>query len=407
MSVTEDDASLDETEIYERFNRAMGMGQVIDLYSDISAERDKHLVPFRVYVDDDEDASRSLRAVSFEAVDEILRDGRRFSSSAYSEVTADVFGRSILEMDEPEHRSYRGLLQQAFTRNSLLRWETALVEPVVDRLIDKFESADRVELVRQFAFPFPLEVIAGLFDLPEGQRRTFRRLAVELISSTVDKATALRASAELGELLQPLIDERRTRPGEDVISILAQAQFEGRRLSDDEILGFCRLLAPAGVETTYRSTSNVLLGLLTHPEQLEAVRTDRSLVPQAIEEALRWECPTPAMIRRASCDTEVCGVPIAAGTFVVAHVGAANRDPARWDDPDRFDIFRPGKPNLASGTGPHICLGMHLSRMEVRVALNRLFDRMPAGMRLDPDVDVPVITGQMFRSPASVPVVFR
>ena len=112
------------------------------------------------------------------------------------------------------------------------------------------------------------------------------------------------------------------------------------------------------------------------------------------------------MIRRATCATEVCGVPIPAGTFVIAHVGAANRDPMRWDDPDRFDVFRPFKPNLASGTGPHMCLGMHLSRIEVRIALDRLFDRFPGRIALDPSRETPAITGQMFRSPSSLPVIF-
>jgi cytochrome P450 len=231
-------------------------------------------------------------------------------------------------------------------------------------------------------------------------------LAIELISVTIDRDIAAAASTGLAELLQPLIDARRVEPGEDLISILAHAEFEGRRLTDDEILSFCRLLAPAGVETTYRSTSNVLFGLLTHPDQLEAVRSDRALIPQAIEEGLRWECPTPAMVRRATCDTEVCGVRIRSGMFIVAHVGAANRDPTRWENPDEFDIFRPQRPNLATGTGPHTCLGMHLSRIEVSIALNRLFDRMPDPMRLDETAAVPSISGHMFRSPPSLAVRF-
>jgi cytochrome P450 len=396
----------DMDEIFRRFNDAMGVGTVDDVYTDVSVDRDKHLAFFGILPLAGGTRNYALQALSFEAVEEILRDGKRFSSSAYSEILGPVFGRSILEMDEPEHRSYRALLQRAFTRNELRKWESTLIQPVVDRLIDRFASSGRAELVSQFTFPFPLEVSAGLLDLPLEERRTFHRLAIELISVTVDMPTASRASAALGELLQPLIDERRVRPGADIISVLAAAEFEGRQLTNEEILSFCRLLAPAGVETTYRSSSNVLFGLLTHPVQLAAVREDRSLIPQAIEEGLRWECPTPAMVRRATRDTEVCGVGIRAGTFILAHVGAANRDPARWDNPDAFDIFRPARPNLATGTGPHSCLGTHLTRMEVAVALNRLFDRLPETLRLDPNVEVGPITGLMFRSPRALPVVF-
>ena len=153
-----------------------------------------------------------------------------------------------------------------------------------------------------------------------------------------------------------------------MISVLAQAEHEGERLDDEEIFAFLRLLLPAGAETTYRSSSNLLWALLHHPEQLEAVRDDRSLLPQAIEEGLRWEPPLTGIGRRTTREVEVEGVLLPPDAAVAVSMGAANRDPSRWDRPDEFDIFRDAKPHLAFAFGPHTCLGMHLARMETVVA---------------------------------------
>ena len=165
------------------------------------------------------------------------------------------------------------------------------------------------------------------------------------------------------------------------------------------------MLLPAGVETTYRSTGNLLFGLLSNPEQLDAVRADRSLIPQAIEEAVRWEAPLLIITRVCTRDTQLGGMAIPAGSTVMPLLGAANRDAERYPDPDRFDIFRAPKPNISWGHGVHMCLGMHLARLEMRVALERLLDRLP-GLRLDPDGKDPHIRGQVFRSPTSLPVLF-
>jgi cytochrome P450 len=189
------------------------------------------------------------------------------------------------------------------------------------------------------------------------------------------------------------------------MSVLAHAELDGTRLSDEDIYAFLRLLAPAGAETTYRSSSNLLFGLLSHPEQLHAVRRDPALIPQAIEEGLRWECPLLTIMRTATEDTELEGVPIPAGGAVTVHLGAANRDPSRWPDPDRFDVFRAQKPHIAFAVGPHVCLGMHLARMETRVVLETLFARCP-NLRLDPAADDVHVSGMVFRAPLALPVVF-
>jgi cytochrome P450 len=411
MTVTDAGAPSDEVDPFEQFNRAMGMGVVSNPYPDFGAMRAEHLFAAGPRGFDGQPLHDGppgvVTAASYDAVFEVLRDGRRFSSAGYAEVMGQVMGPTILQMDEPEHHTYRHLLQQAFSRRNMERWEPEVIRPIVDAQIDALLAASdgHAELVRQLTFPFPINVIAALFDLPRDQLPRFHRLAVEMISVSVDMGVALRASAALAELLTPMIQARRTAPGDDLISLLGQAELDGQQLSDDEILAFCRLLLPAGAETTSRSSSNLLVGLLTHPDQLAAVRDDRSLVPQAIEEGLRWECPLLTIFRTVTEDTQVCGVDLPAGTIVLVNMGAANHDDTRWDEPERFDIFRPPQPHVAFASGPHLCLGMHLARTETRVVLEQILDRLP-DVRLDPEAEPPVITGMTFRSPAEIRVLY-
>jgi len=392
---------------FEAFNKAMGAGLVTDPYPDFVALRaegpivETDLGPGMV----GSGMPRLFQAVSYDAVTEILRDGQRFSSSGYAEVMGAVMGHTILEMDEPEHHAYRSLIQQAFTRKAMEAWEHELVEPVIDELIGVFVDEGRTELVSKLFFPFPVNVIAGLLGLPRADLPLFHRLTVELISVSVDMARATRASVGLADYLTPFIHRRRDEPGHDMISVLAHAEHDGHRLTDDEILAFCRLLLPAGAETTYRSSSNLACGLLTHPDQFDEVRSDRSLLTQAIEEGLRWEPPLLMIIRTATDETDVCGVRIPKGAAVVINMGSANHDESRWPDPGEFDIHRDQHAHAAFASGVHMCLGMHLARMETRVVTERLFDRLP-GLRLDPDEPPPYITGMTFRAPPRLDVVW-
>ncbi len=245
-----------------------------------------------------------------------------------------------------------------------------------------------------------------MLGLPRDDYKQFQRWSIAILSFLSQQEQAIAASQEVKEYVATILEERRRDPQEDLLSDLAQAELDGEQLSDEEIFSFIRLLLPAGVETTYRSTGNLLLTLLTHPDQLEAVRADRRLVPQAIEELLRYEIPLLNITRIATKDTEVGGVPVPAGSTVMLMLAAANRDETRYPDPDRFDIYRSEpKPHISFGQGPHACLGLHLARMEMRVALNLLLDRLPS-LRLDPAGDDPHIRGQVFRSPTSIPVLF-
>jgi cytochrome P450 len=342
---------------------------------------------------------------SFELVSQVLRDNHTFSSQVYAEMMGPVMGHTILEMDEPEHRHHRGLVAEAFRHKTLARWETELVRAVVGELIDRFADKGRAELVREFTFPFPVQVIARILGLPRSDYPRFQRWSLELISVGTDWDRGIAASQMLRDYFKEIVDQRRAAPADDLISDLAHAEIDGHTLSDEEIFAFLRLLLPAGVETTYRSSGNLLFGLLTHPDQLEAVRADRDLLSQAIEEGLRWEPPLHGIARVATCDVELGGVPLKTGSVVSVAIGAANRDETRYVEPDRFDIFRDPQQHIAFGFGPHMCLGMHLARMETRVAIEALLDRLP-GLRLDPDGDDPHIHGQIFRSPTSLPVLF-
>ena len=415
-----DDGLDDDYDAFEAFNRSAGMGLVDNPYAMFALVRPEH--PMKREGDDDsvlvpEDVEidfmpidRSVgvfTAFSFNAVQQVLKDGDTFSSAAYADVMGKVLGHSILEMDEPEHHLYRGLVQQAFSRKAMDTWERELVRDVVNEHIDGFidRPAKQADLVREVTFGFPVVVIARLLGLPREDLPMFHRRAVEVISAGFELERATSASNALFEYFCTIIQDRRVHPSDDVISVLVQAELEGVRLTDEEICSFLRLLLPAGAETTYRSSSNLLFGLMSNPEQLDALRADRALLPQAIEEGLRWEPPLIGILRTAAKDAEVEGVFVPAGSVVAVNIGSANHDEKVWDDPEAFDIFRPPRQHLAFAWGPHMCLGLHLARMETRVVLTQLLDRLP-GLRFDPDAEPAAISGAIFRAPAALPVVW-
>jgi cytochrome P450 len=343
--------------------------------------------------------------VSFQAAQAVLGNPD-MSSGGYYERVSVLFGHSMIEMDEPEHKEYRSLIAQAFTRKAMDEWEVDLAVPLVNSHIDSFVQRGRADLVRELTFPYPIEVISGMLGLPSEDLASYRRWAVELLGIINNVEVGFAASQKLGQYFGYLIAERRKAGRNDLISVLTRAEKDGQKLTDDEIIAFLRLLLPAGAETTTRSLGNLILGLLTHPDQLDALRSDRSLMPQVIDEGLRWETSLISVGRTPRFDTDVCGVAIAAGSSVTVSLGAANRDEARWENPDKFDIFRPRKAHMAFGHGPHTCIGMHLARMETQVAITALLDRLP-NLRLDPKADPkPVILGQGLRSPNRLPVLF-
>ncbi|MED5811998.1 cytochrome P450 [Mycolicibacterium sp. 050232] len=343
-------------------------------------------------------------AVSFDAVNTVFRDGRSFNSKIYDNTIGLFIGPSILAMEGKTHRDHRNLVSAAFKSRSLQRWEPEVVRPICEALIDEFIEAGTADLVRDFTFEFPTRVISTLLGLPEADLPWFRQRAVELISYTVKYKRAFEASAALKDYFLTQIDLRRSKPTDDIIGDLVTAEIDGEKLTDEAIYSFLRLLLPAGLETTYRSSGNLLYLLLTHPEQFAAVQADHELIGQAIEEGLRYETPLTTVQRSATQDIELGGVALPAGAVVDVCMGSANRDENRWERAEEFDIFRKRLPHITFAAGEHTCMGLHLARMETRVAMESLLSRV-RNLALVTDDD-PHIFGQPFRSPTAIPITF-
>jgi cytochrome P450 len=390
----------------DSFNLVVG-GDVRDPYPELNYEREHYgvlerdITPVSGVVERD----RIFTVYRYDDVDAVLRDPETFTSKTYEAAMGPVMGRPILAMDPPEHTVQRGLVNRAFRKRALATWEARVITPKVHELIDAFAGRGSADLMREFSVPFPVQVIAGILGLPMDDYPQFLQWAMDLIAWTADYEKGLAASVALTEYFAGIMAQRRSDPRDDVISDLVHAEVDGEHLSDEEIYSFLRLLLPAGAETTARSFGNLMFGLLTHPDQLAAVRDDRSLVKQAIEEAVRWEGPLLFIQRGVTKDTVICGHAIPAGATLSVCVGSANRDPRKFDRPDEFDIHRPLTQHLAFGSGPHMCLGQQLARVEMTVALNAVLDRLP-DIRLDPAWDDPHISGFIFRSPRKLPVLF-
>jgi cytochrome P450 len=397
---------------HELFNRGIGMGSVRDPYPELRELRAKgpvHRIDLRerfpLFCPQNESPTAFL-VVSAELVTRVLTDPETFCSSGYAETFGLAAGQNILQMDLEPHARHRRLVQYAFTRKALDRWKEAVIEPVVAQHIDAFASRGRADLVGEFALPFPIHVIAKLFGLPDDDMPTFQDWASGIMLVAIDYERGIESTRKLSDYLRPFIELRRREPGDDMLSLLVQARDEGELLSEQEILAFLLVMIPAGGETTYRSTANLLYALLRDPAQLEALRRQPTLIPQAVEEGLRWEPPITAIMRVARRDTRLGDVDIPAGARVITSLGSASRDEGRHPDGERFDLFREPRPSLAFGFGPHRCLGMHLGRMENEIALGALLARLP-GLRLDPEAGDVHITGAGFRAPERLPVVFE
>jgi cytochrome P450 len=224
-----------------------------------------------------------------------------------------------------------------------------------------------------------------------------------------DPAAAAERHERTTAMLRRVIEDRRAQPQDDLITLLVETELDegGERhlLTDEEIYGFARLILTAGSGTTWRQLGILLVGLLQRPHLLDAVRDDRDLLRRAIDEAVRWEATDPIFRRLVTEDVTLCGVDIPVGAIVEMNLGAGNHDPSRWEQPEQFDPYRAPKPNLGFAGGPHVCLGMHVARAEMWVAMNAVLDRLP-NLRIDPDAPEVRIIGLEHRGPNGIPVVF-
>jgi cytochrome P450 len=343
--------------------------------------------------------------LGYEAVEKIFLDPVTYSNKTYARNLGISFGLSVSTMDAPEHPRFRKIFQKAFLPNVVAKWGETLVDPVVDALMDKFAGRGKADLVQEFTHLYPFHIIYRQLGLPPEDVQVFHKLAIAQTVVMYDVPHGTEASRKLGAYFKNLLEERRRHPGDDLVSLLAQAEVEGDQLPEEILVSFLRQLVNAGGDTTYRATSVLLTGLLTNPDQLDAIRQDRSLIPQAIEEALRWDGPVLIATRTPTADVELCGVKIPAGACLSVASGSANRDPARFENPDKFDIFRKKQRNFGFAFGPHVCIGQHLARVEMTRALNTILDRLP-NVRLDPSLPAPMIQGTMMRVPKHIHVCF-
>lgn len=314
-------------------------------------------------------------------------------------------GPVLLAMDGERHRSRRLLISHAFRASQLARWERTLIRPVITGLCAQVAPQGRAELIEEVISRFPVQVICGMCDIPAADSPKFLQWAKDIHRGMYDAATGRAAAEAMRTYLEPLVEARRAAPGEDLISDIVHAEVEGERLDDEEVFAFLRLLLPAGSESTFRAMSSALLMILSAPGLYERVVRDRELLPQLIEETLRWDVSNSMVSRVSTRDATIEGVFVPAGSALLAVTNSANRDESRFPRADRFDLDRENKRHIGFGLGPHQCLGQPLARMEIRIGLDVLLSALP-GLHLDPDHAVPVVQGASFRSPGALYVRF-
>jgi pentalenic acid synthase len=293
---------------------------------------------------------------------------------------------SFLGMDDPDHAYYRRLVAGEFTVRRVERMRP-VIERIVDDALDGMAGrGTQADLVADFALPVPSLITCWQLGVPYADRALFQQLIGVLAESTSDLARIQQAAHELRAYLDELAERKRREPGEDLLSRLVADEAAGR-LGRDQLLGITLLLLIGGYETTANMISLGTLALLTHPEQLALLRARPELLPGAVEELLRFvPIAEGGVARAATADAELGGVRIRAGEGVIVLPAVANRDPARFADPDRFDIERATGRHFAFGFGMHQCLGQHLARLELRIALGALLTRLP-GLRLAAPVE--------------------
>jgi len=312
----------------------------------------------------------------YEDVDMVLRDHRRFSKDDGQE---DEY-RSMLHHDPPDHTRLRSLVSKAFTPRAVRELHPR-VERIVNDLLNDLEGKDRFDLIESFAFPMPVTVIAEMLGVPAKDMDKFKDWSND-ISLTIEPSLrddqirrVQRASEELYAYFESIIEQRRGEPQDDMITALLNAEDEGDKLTHEELLGTLVLLLVAGNETTRNLIGNGMRALLKHPDQIRKLRNNPDLLDSAINELLRYDSPVQLDGRLVHSDVEVAGHQIHAGQRILCAIGAANRDPSAFTEPDKLDIERSESSHIAFGRGIHHCLGAPLAMLEARAAFSALLDR--------------------------------
>ncbi|TAL03060.1 MAG: cytochrome P450 [Rhodospirillaceae bacterium] len=412
-------------ELYDVRREAVDMGNLVeqDMTSAMSALRDRAPVQkgfLRALLGlpaQHRHAAAAGRAgytcFTFRACEAAFHDHERLSSSiVHHPNDGNVQAMGILEMDEPQHRAVRATMQAMFLKPRMVWWRQRWINEIVTTLVDQLKHRDRVDLNQQLCARVPVHTVTRAIGMDGDDSLIFRNALVKSGVGGVSPDERRAAAQTVERMLYELIAKRRAAPGDDVVSGMLKAELKSpdgsvRPLTDQEIMINARLVMLAGGGTSWRQFGIALWALLTHRDQLEAVRADRSLVDKAIEESLRWIPTAPVFSRLVTQDAELEGVLMPAGAVLDICLGAANRDPERWDNPDAYDLHRPMLTQLGFGVGPHRCLGLDVARSEINVGLNALLDAFP-NLRLDPNAPVPYLTGGLEqRGMSAVPVLLR
>ncbi|MGY0489246.1 cytochrome P450 [Streptomyces sp. WG-D5] len=369
------------------------------------------------------EATQSWIVSRYADVERIFKDKQaQFTTDNYDWQLEPVHGgRTILQMSGREHSVRRALVAPAFRGSELQDKFLPVIERNSRELIDRFRESGSADLVADYATRFPVDVIADMLGLDKADHARFHgwyTAVVAFLSNLAGDpevaAAGERTRVEFAEYMIPIIQERRENPGDDLLSALCAAEVDGVQMSDEDIKAFCSLLLAAGGETTDKAIASLFANLLANPDQLAAVRADRSLVPRAFAETLRLTPPVHMIMRQSAVDVELTGGTVPAGATVTLLIGAANRDGDRYKDADRFDLFREdltgttafsaAADHLAFALGRHFCVGALLAKAEVETAVNHLLDAMP-DIRLAEGF-APVERGVFTRGPEALPVRF-
>ncbi|MDU0258136.1 cytochrome P450 [Streptomyces sp. PU10] len=368
------------------------------------------------------EATQSWIVSRYEDVERVFKDrAGQFTTENYDWQLEPVHGRTILQLSGREHAVRRALVAPAFRGADLQERFLPVIERNSRELIDAFRHTGRADLVADYATRFPVNVIADMLGLDKADHDRFHGWYTSVIAFLGNlsgdrevAAAGARTRVEFAEYMIPVIRERREKPGDDLLSTLCAAEVDGVRMSDEDIKAFCSLLLAAGGETTDKAIAGIFANLLAHPEQLAAVREDRSLIPRAFAETLRYTPPVHMIMRQTATDVTLSGGTIPAGATVTCLIGAANRDENRYRDPDRFDIMRDdlttttafsaAADHLAFALGRHFCVGALLAKVEVETGVGQLLDALP-DLRTEDGFEV-VERGVFTRGPQSLPVRF-
>ncbi|MQA12669.1 MAG: cytochrome P450 [Pseudonocardiaceae bacterium] len=338
---------------------------------------------------DDVAAALGNKALSSDRVRPLL-EARKSHDASASDRIRELLSEWMVVTDPPAHTRLRRLAGRAFKQQQISAMGER-IERLVDSLLDEFVAGGHTDLIAHVAYPLPATVIAEMLGAPAGDRDRFRHWSDELAlvafgtggQARPDRhERALRGLEELFDYLRSLVELRRTQPGDDMLSAMMVDDSSGEMLTEDELVGMCALLLFAGHETTTNSIANGVLALLEHPEQLALLRREPETITTAVEELLRFDGPIKVLNRWVVEDFDLRGRSIRSGERVYLVIAAANRDPARFAEPDRPDLSRNPNPHIAFGRGIHACIGAQLARLETRIALAEVVERLP-GLRLD------------------------